>query len=74
LSLYPPVLVALLALLYHVPGFFPLDFKRPEIHIYLYLVLAFETLWHSPRVPAYAASAILEFAGGKYIACFVHNL
>jgi hypothetical protein len=62
-----------LALLYHVPGFLLLDFKRPEIQIYLYLVLAFEILWHSPRVPADAASAILELAGGKLLAGLVDN-
>src|SRR4030042_5139840 len=63
-----------LALFYHVPGFLLLDFKRPEIHIYLYQVLALAILWHSPRVPAYAASAILEIARGKYCPCFIHNL
>lgn len=62
------------SLLYQVPGFLLVDFKRPGIHIYLYKVLALEILWHSPRVPAYAASAILEFAGGKYISCFIYNL
>ena len=62
-----------LALLYQVPGFLLVDFKRPGIHIYLYKVLAFEILWHSPRVPAYAASAILEFAGGKFLAGLVDN-
>ena len=61
-------------LLYQVPGFLLLNFNRPEIHIYLYLVLAFEILWHSPRVPAYAASAILEFARGEYCPGFIHNL
>jgi len=62
-----------LALFYHVPGFLLLDFKRPEIQIYIYLVLAFEILWHSPRVPAYAASAILEIARGKLLAGLVDN-
>jgi len=62
-----------LALLYQVPGFLLLDFKRPEIHVYLHLVLAFEILWHSPRVPADAASAILEFARGEFLAGFVDN-
>jgi hypothetical protein len=74
MSLYPPVLVARLALFYQVPGFLLLDFKRPEIHIYLYQVLAFEIFWNSPRVPADAASAILELAGCKYCSGFIYNL
>jgi len=62
------------ALLYQVPGFLLVDFNRPQIYVYFYLVLAFEILWHSPRVPADAASAILEIARGKYISCFIYNL
>ena len=73
LSLYPPVLVACLVLLYQVPGFLLINFKRPKIHIYLDLVLAFEILWHSPRVPAYTASAILEVARDRYDYYFLHE-
>jgi len=62
-----------LTLPYQVPGFLLLDFKRPQIHIYFNLVFAFEILWHSPRVPAYAASAILEFAHSKLLSGLVDN-
>jgi hypothetical protein len=38
-----------------------LDFKGPQVHLDLHLELALEVRWHSPRVPAGATSAILEF-------------
>ncbi len=64
-----------LILLYQVPGLLLFCcFKRPEVGIYLHLVLAFEVGWHSPRVPAGAASPILEVAGGKHRSGFIDNL
>jgi len=72
-SLCPPAFVALFALLYQVPGFILDCFKKPQIDIHLHLVLALEILWHSPRVPADTASAILEFARGKYAAVLIDN-
>ena len=60
-------------LLYQVPGFILCCFKRPQVNIHLHLVLALEILWHSPRVPADAASAILEFARGNYVSGFIYN-
>jgi hypothetical protein len=59
---------------YRLPGILEFLFKRPQVNIHLHLVLAFEITWHSPRVPAGAASAILEFARGKYISSFIHYL
>jgi len=60
-------------LLYQAPGFILDCFKRPQIDIHLHLVLALEILWHSPRVPACAASAILEFTRGKNAAGLIDN-
>ncbi len=60
-------------LLYQVPGFILYCFKRPQVNVHLHLVLALEILWHPPRVPADAASAILEFAGGKYVSCLIYD-
>ena len=74
MSLCPPAFVARFLSLYQVPGFILDCFKRPQIDIHLHLVLALEILWHSPRVPASAASAIGELAHGKYAAILVDNL
>ena len=59
---------------YRVPFVIQLPFKRPQVHIYLHLVFALEVAWHSPRVPADAASAKGEFAGGKDFSRLVNNL
>ena len=67
------MLVARFLLLYQVPGFILYRFKRPQVDIHLHLVLALEIPWHSPRVPADAASAILESARGKYVSCLIYN-
>jgi len=48
--------------------------KRPQVNIYLHLVFALEVVWHSPRVPADAASAIGEFTGGKNLSRLINNL
>jgi len=61
-------------LLYYVPSFVLHCFERPKVNVYMYLVLAFEVPWYPPRVPANAASAILESAGGKYVSCLIDNL
>jgi hypothetical protein len=50
-----------------------LDFERLDIHFNLNLILAFEILWHSPRVPADAASAILEVICYQYFSFLIHN-
>ena len=73
MSLCPPAFVARFLSLYQVPGFILDCFKRPQIDIHLHLVLALEILWHSPRVPACAASAILEFARGKNVPILIYN-
>jgi hypothetical protein len=63
-SLNPPVFAAIFRFSNQVPGLLHLRFKRPKVNINQHLVLAFEILWYSPRVPATGAtSAILEFAG-----------
>lgn len=67
------MLVAWFLLLYQVPGFILYCFKRPQVNIYLHLILAFEIPWHPPRVPAGAASPILEIARGNYVSCLIHN-
>jgi len=46
-----------------VPGFVLLDFKWPKINVDFDSVFSFEILWYPPRVPADAASAVLELAG-----------
>lgn len=61
-------------LLYRVPFVIQFLFKRPQVDIYLDLVFALEVTWHSPRVPADAASAIGEFAGGKNLSSLVNDL
>ena len=58
---------------YYVPGLVLFYFKRPQVNIHQYLVLALEVLWYPPRVPAGAASAILEFAGGKHVSRLIDN-
>ena len=69
LSLYPPVLMAWFLFSNHVPDLLLFCFKRPQIHIYPHLAPVFEALWHSPRVPANAASAKLDSAIFKYVSC-----
>lgn len=61
-------------LLYRVPSVIRFLLKGPQVDIYLHLVFALEVAWHSPRVPADAASAIGEFAGGKNLSRLVDNL
>ena len=61
-------------LLYRVPFVIQFLFKGPQVDIYLDLVFAFEIVWHSPRVPADAASAIGEFTGGKNLSRLINNL
>ena len=56
-----------------VPDFLHFGFKRPKVGFNFDLVFAFEGFWYSPRVPAGAASAILEFSGGKNIAFLVND-
>jgi len=61
-------------LLYRVPFVIRFPLKGPQVDINLDLVFALEVAWHSPRVPADAASAIGEFAGGKNLSRLVNNL
>jgi hypothetical protein len=62
LFLNPPVHAYTNIMLFdRVPTPFVGDFKGPRIDVNLYLEPAFETFWHSPRVPAGPTSAILEF-------------
>jgi hypothetical protein len=60
-------------LVYRVPGFVLLCFKRAKSHINLDLVLAFEIIWYSPRVPADITSPILKSAGINNISRLVYN-
>lgn len=46
----------------HVPGLVLFDLKGPQVCLDPELDLALESIWHSPRVPAYAASAKGELA------------
>jgi len=57
-----------------MPGSFVLDLERSEIDAHLHLEPALEILWHSTRVPAGAASAILETAIEDHLSGFVYNL
>ena len=49
--------------LHLVPFVFLFDFKRPAVHVDLNAEAAAEVIWHSPRVPADAASAVFHGAG-----------
>jgi len=51
--------------LYQVPGLLLFDLKGSQVCLDPDLIFALETIWHSPRVPAYAASAIGELARGQ---------
>ena len=51
--------------LYQVPGLLLFDLKGPQVCLDPDLVFALEPIWHSPRVPAYTASAIGELARGQ---------
>jgi hypothetical protein len=53
------------SLLYQVPGLLLFDLKGPQVCIDPDLELALEPIWHSPRVPADATSAIGELARGQ---------
>jgi hypothetical protein len=59
---------------YRVPCFIRLCFERPHVGINLHFEFSFEITWCSPRVPAGAASAIVEFVGGKNFAGLVYNV
>jgi len=50
-----------------------LDFERSGIHFHLDLYLAAEPGWYSPRVPADAASAILELILVNHPSRLVHQ-
>ena len=58
---------------YRVPGFIRLCFERSHVGIYLHFEFSLEITWCSPRVPAGAASAIFESAGGKNFSRLVDN-
>jgi len=61
------------SLRYEAPGFLLFDFKRPQADINRNLTPAVEIAWHSPRVPAYAASAVPECAGIENVSRIIHN-
>ena len=61
-------------LLYHVPGFILLNFKRPKVDIDLHLKFAFEILRYSPRVPAEATSPVLELSRNQHLPGLAKNL
>ncbi|MHC4216406.1 MAG: hypothetical protein ACYSWP_23900 [Planctomycetota bacterium] len=50
---------------YRIPGLIVFLLKCSQVNIDLYPVLALEGFWYSPRVPAGASSAVLEFARGE---------
>jgi len=58
---------------YRVPGFILSGFKRSHVDIHLDFEVSFEIIWYSPQVPASAASAILECAGGKNSTGLIDN-
>ncbi len=68
MSLDPPVRACvMLLLLYEVPTGFLLGLRGPQVDLDSHLASAFEAGWHSPRVPAEGASAILEFVRHRHV-------
>lgn len=57
-----------------MPGFLCFCLKRPEVNIHLHSEFTLEIVRCSPRVPAGAASAIFEFAGGENLAGLIDDL
>lgn len=56
-----------------VPAPFMGDFKGSQIDIDLHLESAFESFWHSPRVPAGTTSTILELICYQCCSFLIHN-
>ena len=60
--------------LYRMPCFILHDLKRSQVDIHLDLELTLEILRHPPRIPADAASPVLEFVGHQYPSFLIHDL
>jgi hypothetical protein len=56
-----------------MPGLILFDLKRLQVDIHSYLDLAFQILRYPPRVPADAASPVLELPGIYDLARFINN-
>lgn len=56
-----------------MPGSFVFDLEGSEVDIHLHLELSLEVIWHSPRVPAGAASAIPETVIEQHLSGFVND-